>query len=264
DPRPSAPLRIVGLCLIGALSLSTVQPVHADDSVPTCAAGAEPSDQEVGERLSWIERRLRAGAPYAMAWWGGWLGFATGEAVYSWLRFADTRDRLDRDVWLVSGVGSILWVGQLLLFPMRAAYAPLRMRRLPRGTPAERRASLAKAEELLASAAKAERESLHWSEHVLDMAWAVGSSAYILGRNWRHEPHARVLKVTGVEFILTVLLSEAPILSTPRKAMRDLGRYHEAGCGDARTASRRAPHAVQAPSWQLGLAGTGLSLTLRF
>ena len=56
-----------------------------------------------------------------------------------------------------------------------------------RMTSYERRASLPTAERLLERAASAERESLHWSNHLLDLVWAAGSSAYILRRSWHHE-----------------------------------------------------------------------------
>ncbi|MDB4988586.1 MAG: hypothetical protein JWN04_3764, partial [Myxococcaceae bacterium] len=70
-----------------AVAASTVRA----QAVPACTES--PSDQEVGARLQWIERRLAAGTPYAASWWAGWLTFATAEGIWGWVKFAHTSDR---------------------------------------------------------------------------------------------------------------------------------------------------------------------------
>ncbi len=205
------------------------------------------SDEEVVQRLVWIERSLNVGAIGTSLWWGGWMGYAAAEGAYGWMRYAHTKDRLDKDIWLVTGLGASLWVAQLLIFPMKGAYAPLRLKRMPRDTPEQRRLALKRAEELLADSERAERESLHWSEHVLDLAWAFGSTAYIFGRGYNHVGQRRLYRECAIELALTIVITEAAILSTPRKAIRDLKRYKSYG-----------------PSWDMQLSGTSVSWTLRF
>jgi hypothetical protein len=241
--------------------------VRAQSAPPVCTDS--PSDEEVGERLAWIERRLAAGTPYAASWWGGWLAFATAEGVWGWLKFAHTTDRLDRDTWLVTGVGAALWVPQLLLWPLRSAYAVRGVRRLPQRTPAQRRSSLPEAERLLERAAESERAGTGLAEHLLDGAWTLGSTAYIFGRSWRSADsksvHRRVLKVTALEFALTGLITEAAILSTPRKAIRDHDRYREAGCAGRRDAGAQAhARAERRLRWGLDVGANQLLLTVRF
>jgi hypothetical protein len=214
---------------LGLLLLLGASPAHADD---------------VDARHAFVERSLSQGALGASLWWGGWMSYAAAEASYGWARYARAGDRLDKDVWLVTGLGSSLWLAQMLIFPMNAAYAPLRLCRSPTRTPEQRRRALARAERLLERAARSEREGLHWSEHLLDLAWAFGSAGYIYARN--HED-PRVLRETGLELGLTILLSEAAILSTPRRALCDWDRYR------ARTID-----------WQAQLHGTGASWTLHF
>ncbi|HEY6877484.1 MAG TPA: hypothetical protein VI299_05665 [Polyangiales bacterium] len=200
--------------------------------------------QDVDARLAFIDHSLSRGALGASLWWAGWMSYAAAEASYGWVRYARTTDRLDRDVWLVTGLGSSLWLAQLLIFPLSGAYAPLRMQRLPQATPEQRREALPRAERLLERAARDEREAVHWGEHVLDLAWAFGSAAYIYGRNHTH-PH--VWRTTGIELGLTILLTEAAILSTPRRAIRDWDQY-------------RTRHL----SWDVQLSGTHASWALRF
>ncbi|MDB4988430.1 MAG: hypothetical protein JWN04_3608 [Myxococcaceae bacterium] len=234
------------------------------DEIPNCVV--EASDEEVTRRLDWIEARMGKGTYGAVAWWGGLLAFAAAEGTYGWVKYAQASDRLDRDVWFTTGLGSTLWIAQLLLFPLSPAYAVRRVRQLPQQTAGERRVSLAKAERILRDAAQDEREGLHWAEHALDLAWAVGSSAYILGRSWGHEPKRRVLRETGIEFALTVAFSEATILSTPRQAIRDLENYEGQACvrehvGAVPSTARQPVHTVPG-RFQLGV--TGLGWTLQF
>jgi hypothetical protein len=229
---------------------------------PSCAEAI--SDDEVAQRLRWIEQRLSRGAIGASAWWGGWLAYAAAESAFGWAKYAHTGDRLDRDLWLVTGLGSSLWVAQMLVFPMKAAYAPLRVRRLARATAEERRSALGKAEQLLRSAAESERESLHWSEHALDLAWAVGSAAYVFGRSYTHEPHARVYKEVGLDLGLTVLLTEAAILSTPRQAIRDLALYESRACGEGPPATTGSRPRGEQSAWHAQVGVGSLTLTLRF
>lgn len=261
-------LRLV-VCVVCVLfSFSTVlQGSALAQGAPVCTDTL--SDQDVSTRLDWIERRLAAGTPYAASWWAGWLAFAAAEGIWGWVKFAQTSDRLDRDTWLVTGVGSALWVPQLLLWPLRSAYAVRGMRRLPHGTREQRRNSLPEAERLLERAAESEREGIGLTEHLLDTAWAVGSTAYIFGRSWRKADskhnHNRVLKVTAVEFVLTELVTEAAILSTPRKAIRDYDRYREAGCDSReRPGSRARASSGSAPHWDVDLGANHFALTLRF
>jgi hypothetical protein len=230
---------------------------------PSCSVST--SDADVTQRLAWIQQRLSRGAIGASAWWGGWLSYAVAESAFGWVKYARTSDRLDRDLWLVTGLGSSLWVAQMLIFPMKAAYAPLRMSRLSRATAEERRSALVEAEKLLRTAAKSERESLHWSEHVLDLAWAVGTAAYVFGRSYAHEPHARVYKEVGLDLGLTVLLTEAAILSTPRQAIRDLAAYQAHVCGPAVShGSVKRSRRTEQAAWSARLSAGGLGLTLRF
>jgi hypothetical protein len=250
------------LVVLGALLGSLVtNRAHAEPDAPRC--GQRLDDAQVEVRLAWLDARLGRGVGGAVAWWAGWLSYATGEGAVGWTKFAQATDRLERDLWLVTGLGAGLWVAQLSLFPLPAAYAPLRMRRLPRSTAAQRRAALAASERLLSEAARAERGALHWSEHVLDLAWAVGSAAYVFGHNYGRGPTERLLAATGIELGATVLLSEASILSTPRQAIRDQEHYQGWSCD--KTVPRGQSWATRAgPVWHVRLDLFGAALRVRF
>jgi hypothetical protein len=252
------------LCCVLLVAITCLLPpdrVAAEPDAPQC--GQQLDEAHVEERLAWLDARLSKGVGGAVAWWGGWLSYATGEGAVGWTKFARATDRLERDLWLVTGVGAALWVAQLAAFSMPAAYAPLRVRRQPRATAAQRRLALAASERLLHDAAQAERGALHWSEHVLDLAWAVGSAAYVLGRSYGHVPTDRLLAATGVDLGVTVLLSEAAILSTPRQAIRDQQRYGAWSCEKSVLHGERWATSPK-PVWHVRLDLAGASLSVRF
>jgi len=251
----------LALAIVAQPRAVTAQHVTAAQRVQTCVVDAD--DAEVTARLDWIEQRLDRGRWGGIAWWGGWMAYAAAEGAFGWVKYADTRDRLDRDTWLVTGVGSTLWVVQMLLFPMSSAYAPRRMRKLARATAGERRASLPKAERILRDAADSEHESLHWSEHLLDNAWALGTAAYIFGRSYGRGENARVWKETGIELGLTVLLTEGAILSTPRQAIRDVETYEKRPCV-SEPAPTRATREPERPRVRFDLGMRGFGLRMQF
>ncbi|MDB4990015.1 MAG: hypothetical protein JWN04_5193, partial [Myxococcaceae bacterium] len=149
-----------------------------------------------------------------------------------------------------------------------SAYAVRSVRRLPRDTPEQRRDSLKKAEHVLERAADSEREGTGWTEHVLDTAWTVGSTAYIFGRSWRagqsRHVHHRILKVSAIELVLSELVTEANILSTPRKAIRDHDRYRAAGCELKSSERAQAARPARTQAWNVSLGASHFALTFRF
>ena len=118
------------------------------------------SEEQVKERLSFIENALYSGQPRAKTWWYGWIsGYSAGAVVMGSLAATHWNDqKLDpltqrkvsdrgfaKDM-LVGGATFALGVGGLLIDPFVPANGPNRLRAMLEGTPEERLLKLQKAE----------------------------------------------------------------------------------------------------------------------
>jgi hypothetical protein len=126
---------------------------------------AELSDEQVKERLSFVENALYSAQPRAQTWWYGWIaGYSAGAIVQGSLAKAHwndvkvdenspnaqpVRDRDFAEDMLVGGVTAALGASGLLINPFVPAYSPNKLRLMAEGTPEERRIKLLKAEEIL-------------------------------------------------------------------------------------------------------------------
>jgi hypothetical protein len=191
------------------------------------------SDEQVRERLGFIENALYSGQPRAKTWWYGWLaGYSAGAVVMGTLaavHWKDVKrdpqtgqDVLDRgfaEDMLVASATFALGVGGLLIDPFVPAYCPNRLRGMPEGTSEECRLKLQRAEELLRECARREREGRGWLTHLLNLgANAAAGLVTVLAfdRPWS-------------DGLLTFATGEAisllNIYTQPRRAVRELDNY---------------------------------------
>jgi hypothetical protein len=230
------------------------------------AQGASLSDEQVKERLAYIENALRAGQPRAETWWYGWIGaYYTGALVggilagSKWWDENFEGEEPDPDSEFAEGLlvgGSIfvLGVGGLLLDPFVPALAADELAPIPGGTAEERRAKLAKAEDLLRQCARRERSGRSWTSQLINVganaASAVASKA-VFHQSWGSA-------------LLTFASSEAVsllnIFTQPMRATRDLRDYEAKYLGKA-GASMPAP---TEPKWTLSAWPGGLTLSFDF
>ncbi len=191
------------------------------------------SEEQVKERLSFIENALHSGQPRAKTWWYGWIsGYSAGAAVMGGLAAAHWNDRkldpltqrqvADRGFakdMLVGSATFVLGVGGLVIDPFVPAYGPNRLRAMLEGTPEERRLKLQKAEELLRECARREREGRGWMTHLLNLG--VNVAAGLVAVLAFHRP--------GSDGLLTFATGEAVsllnIYSQPSRAISDLDNY---------------------------------------
>lgn len=231
---------------------------------------AAPSDKQVQDRLSFIEKALSSGQPAAKTWWYGWLsGYSAGAIVMGGLAAShwndtkldpSTRSRVrDRDFAEDMLVGSgtfVLGVSGLLIDPFVPAYGPNRLRSLPETTAEERRLKLQKAEEILRECAKREREGRGWVTHLLNLG---GNAAAGLVTVW-------VFNRPWSDGLLTFVTGEAVslvnIYSQPRRAIRDLEQY-ESHHFEQQAASPASPGEGNA-GLHFGIIPGGFSLRLSF
>jgi hypothetical protein len=196
--------------------------------VSLCAAYAQEtaglSDEQLKERLSFIETALRSARPHAQTWWYGWIaGYSAGAIVQAGLSAAnwnkkDSNREFAEDM-LVGSVTCALGVGGLLIKPFAPAYGAKRLRLMPEGTPEERRVKLLKAEELLRECAQREREGQGWLTHLLNIGVNIAGglvTVFAFDRPWSDG---------FITFVTNEAVSLLNIYTQPRRAVRDLNKY---------------------------------------
>lgn len=194
-------------------------------------AGA--SDEQIKERLSFIENSLYSAQPRAKTWWYGWIAAYSGSAaVMGGLaagHWDDTKfdpgtgleagDREFAEDMLVGSATFALGVAGLLIDPFVPATGPNRLRSMPEGTVEERRLKLEEAEELLRECARREKDGRGWLTHLLNLG--VNAAAGLV-TVWAFD---RPWSDGFVTFATGEAVSLLNIFSQPRRAIRDLNNY---------------------------------------
>ena len=191
------------------------------------------SEEQVKERLSFIENALYSGQPRAKTWWYGWIsGYSAGAVVMGSLAAAHWNDqKLDpltqrkvsdrgfaKDM-LVGGATFALGVGGLLIDPFVPANGPNRLRAMLEGTPEERLLKLQKAEELLRECARREKEGRGWLTHLLNIG--VNAAAGLVTVLAFNRPWSDGL----LTFASGEAVSLLNIYTQPCRAISDLNNY---------------------------------------
>jgi hypothetical protein len=219
---------------------------------------ASLSDEQVKERLGFIENALHSAQPRARTWWYGWIGgYSAGAVILGGLSAANwnTKDKRDfAEDMLVGSATFALGVGGLLIDPFVPAYAPRKMRLMPESTPEERRAKLLKAEGLLRECARREKDGQGWLTHLLNLGANIAAglvTVYAFDRSWS-------------DGLMTIAIGEAVsllnIYTQPRRAIRDLHNYEIKFLG-----KQGAPIAEAGEShWFFSVYPCGFSVRLQF
>lgn len=229
-----------------------------------------PSDEQVKERLSYLENALRSGRPAARAWWYGWISaYSVGTVAQLSLAGAhwnDTkpesgspgarrvRDREFAQDMLVGGATTALGLGGLLIDPFVPAYGSNALKKLPESTPEERRAKLLRAEEILRQCAAREKKGRGLTTHLLNLG--VNAAAGIVTALAFHRPAKDGL----VTFAAGETVSLINIFTQPRRATRDLKEYEAMVRGRSGALAR----ATRGRDLYFSLSPKGISLGVRF
>ncbi len=220
---------------------------------------ADLSDDQVKERLGFLESALTSAQPRAKFWWYGWIAGYSGAALVqaglaaaNWDKTGDDKDFAED--MLVGGVTCALGSAGLLISPFVPAYKPGSLRNLPEGTLEDRQAKLIKAEELLRECAERERKGRGWLTHGLNLGVNAAAglvTVLVFDRPWS-------------EGLLTLAISESVsllnIFSQPRRAQRDLKNYEIKFLGKPGTYRE----GTAGPTWYFGVHPGGLSFGIRF
>ncbi len=229
------------------------------------------SDDEVKDRLSYIDTALRSAQPSARVWIYGWLAaYSTATVVQEGLAIAHwndvkpaddspdaplVRDRAFAQDMLVSGATTALGVVGLLIDPFLPATSYNTLRSLPENTAEERRAKLDRAEEILRQCARRETDGRGLLTHALNLgvnAAAGLTTVLAFDRPWTDGL---------VTFAIGEAVSLLDIFTQPRRAVRDWQNY-EAKFQKKDEAS--LPEARSKTQWSVSLFPGGVGLVLRF
>jgi hypothetical protein len=223
--------------------------------VPGSAAAAGPppppvltlSDAELAARLGFLEERLHAGRPTALAWQWGWTGFYSASLALNVgyaVEAEDGDDRVRAIVDATKSAAATLQTLTLLSDPLPANVGAQPMRDVAGDDRAARLERLAVGErQLLASAARAEtRYSLR--RHLIVLGGNLLGGAAILALGDADDALQSTLIGTAI--------GEAQIWSQPWRAPGDL-RAYRASFPNAR-----------AITWDLRPKGRGVELVFRF
>ena len=239
--------------------------------VPSGIARAQQSatlpDDQVKDRLSYIEGVLKAGQPRAGTWYYGWIAAysvgAVAGGILAGSHWTDTKegtggepvhDREFAEGMLVGGATFVLGVGALLIDPFTPATAARKLGRLPGNTAEERRAKLQQAEDLLRKCARRELAGRSLRTHLMNIGGNVAAGIVtktVFKQSWTNA----LIAFAGGEAV-----SLLNIYTQPMRATRDLKDYEAKYLGQ-KGASGLAP---QERKWTLSAWPGGLTFRLEF
>jgi len=251
------------MCLAIFVALLSLSTAYAQET-------AALSDEQVKERLGYIENALRSAQPRARTWWYGWIaGYSAGAVVQGSLAIAHwndvkpdqgspnapkVRDRRFAEDMLVGSATFALGVGGLLLDPFLPATSVKKLRLIPEATPEERQSKLLQAEELLRRCARREKDGRGWGTHLLNIG-ANAAAGLVTTLAFHRKWYDGLITFAAGETVSLV-----NICTQPRRAIRDLKNY-EAGAFKRQEAT---PHTSTRGQWEIGLSPTGFSVAFRF
>ncbi len=226
--------------LIIAATLLSVVPAGADQN-------AQLSEEEIQQRLRFIEHRLNEGRTRARLWQYGWSGFFAANTAFQTYMAFESNDSDNETKYTVGAVKSGAALALMLLRPLPAVKGAAPVAAMPTDSPDQKAARLKAAEDLLEANARRARERKSWARHLASIAvHFIGSSAIaVIG----DPKDAIISNITGIAF------SQAHIWSQPHRAIADLEDY--------RQTFPDAPPKDEL-SWELTPLRGGLGVTIRF
>ena len=218
-------------------------PCRAEEPPPVL----QLSDAELSARLGFLEERLEAGRPTALAWQWGWTGFYGASLVLNGGYAAVAEDGDDRVRAVVDAVKSGVALAQTLRLvrdPLPANVGAAPMRAVPGDSRAARLERLAVGERLLVASAERAETRYDLRRHLIVLGGNLLGGAAILALG---NP-ADAAQSTAIG----IAVGEAQIWSQPWRAPNDLRDYRA-----------RFPGAPGV-GWELRPKGRGVELVLRF
>ena len=205
------------------------------------------SEEEIDQRLAFIEQRLNAGQPGARRWQYGWGGlFAANAALQGYMAIKSNSDdnQVSYTVDALKAAGALAF---LLLRPLPAVDGAEPLEAMPAETLEQKKTRLEAAENLLYTNAQRARERTSWSRHLLAVSVHLVGSTAILALGDVQD--AVKSNITGIA------ISQAHIWSQPWRAIDDLTAYEQQFPTNPAAVPR---------SWELSSIPGGLGITINF
>lgn len=207
----------VSLILVLCLGACSTQSKEAREPIVSAQLQAL-SDEEIDERLAYLEPELDDGRLYATIWHKGWVAFyLLGIVVESYLA-ATTDDSAKRADYIVGAIKAPGGAFNLLWSGLRAQNGADPVRELPNATREDRLRRLALAERLLAQDAKEAQRRWSWKRHLLNVG-VNSAGALIVGEGFGDRERAWRSAGIGIG------VGEVMIWSQPWEAPGELAEY---------------------------------------
>ena len=207
----------------------------------------EISDEELDDRLRFIETRLEALNPNATYWQYGWTGFYAVTAVGQAALAIDEDDSDDELAYYVGAVKSAGGLAQMLLKPLPAATSHESFQSMASETRADRLAKLEHGEALMVENDIRAQQRYGVKRHSIGIVANLVGGAVIAA--WGDSSDALPSTVLGIA------ISEANIWTEPSRASTDLQDYRSQFDGAQKTSSS---------SWRLTPTFGGAVLQVAF
>jgi hypothetical protein len=212
------------------------------------------SEEEIAERMMFIEGRLDAERRHARRWNRGWLGvFGTGAVLQS-VRAGLADDHGARADYIVAAVKALGGSAQAVLRPLRAAHGADALREMPDQTRAQRLRAVARAEQLLRADAKRARERRSWKRHLISVAVNVTGGLII----WQG---AKEPKRGAISAGLGIAVGGMHAWSQPESAIDDLREYEQRIASGGHSFRRLSAQRQVQVQFEIQPGGAGIRVT---
>lgn len=207
------------------------------------------TDQQIGQRLTFLTERLEHGRRHASLWQSGWFAVNGAGTIVSGVQagFEDGNEQLYD---IMEAGKAAAGVAYLLIDPMQGRHGAAPIRGLPDATHAERVARLAHAEAVLHAAAVRSRQRTSWAFHLGNLGFNLISGAVLLAVD---EPTLAALSV-GIDTVV----GEAQIWTQPSAPLEDWQDYRRL------VATGQAGMSSPPVSWHVIPTGHGVTVAVDF
>ncbi|MDH4262218.1 MAG: hypothetical protein OEV78_04135 [Spirochaetia bacterium] len=222
------------------------------------------SDQEVNERIQFINSSLKTGETGSRIWYWSFLGlYSAGTITQLSLYFAAPsiepvdlvkREHFRQDM-MMGTITTAIGVLSLAISPMPSMYARNAIESMPDDTMEDRIAKLKKSEKLLAESSKWEKESNSLLMHGLNFGLNLSAGLII----WL--AFHRTIIDGLVTFAPGFLIGEIQLFTQPTKAVKDWNNYEN------KYSQNQASYLPQKNNdnlWHLAVAPGGLMIVRQF
>ena len=180
-------------------------------------------DNEVSQRIEFVQLHLEKGSQHAKYWYYGWLGFfslgnITQLGVYTTTE--DNKDKFDAGVGLIK---TTLGVFSMLTNPIVAHTAAEKLSSLPERTLEERKVKLLKAEMLLHSTARREKQETSLFSHVFIAVLNILGGLAIANDTGDHRETPK--QDGAINASMGILTGELKTITAPTQAIDDWNEY---------------------------------------